>query len=123
MVVVGSHYGGDERVISLTHTSRILLVVLALPFLMQLLFGYTPGARPPSGIPLLDADPFDMLVLTACGIAGFVAARLARLHAAATPAPMLFSAGLPLTRVTDPTPPTPLLNPPQLLVGTPTSPP
>src|SRR3546814_5702401 len=45
MVVVGSQFGGDERIISLTHTSRILLVVLALPFLMQILFGYTPGPR------------------------------------------------------------------------------
>src|SRR3546814_2462493 len=63
MVVVGSQFGGDERIISLTHTSRILLVVLALPFLMQILFGYTPGPRAAAGIPLVDANAFDMLVL------------------------------------------------------------
>src|SRR3546814_824891 len=85
---------------------------------MQLLFGYTPGARPPSGIPLLDADPFDMLVLTACGIAGFVAARLARLPAAAIHGPMLFSAGLHMTGVTDAKPPTELVNAAQVVVGT-----
>src|SRR3546814_11199671 len=77
---------------------------------MQLLFGYTPGARPPSGIPLLDADPFDMLVLTACGIAGFVAARLARLPAAAIPGPMLFSAVLHIYGVTDAQPTPELVN-------------
>src|SRR3546814_18844186 len=86
---------------------------------MQLLFGYTPGARPPSGIPLLDADPFDMLVLTACGIAGFVAARLARLPAAAIPGPMLFSAGLPMTGVTAAKPPPDLVNPAPVVVGPP----
>ena len=34
MVTVGAQNGGDERVISLTHTSRILLVVMSLPFPM-----------------------------------------------------------------------------------------
>src|SRR3546814_12649259 len=84
---------------------------------MQLLFGYTPGARPPSGIPLLDADPFDMLVLTACGIAGFVAARLARLPAAAILGPMLFSAGPHMTGVTHDKPPPALVTAPQVVVG------
>jgi membrane AbrB-like protein len=118
MVVVGSQYGGDERIISLTHTSRILLVVLALPFLMQLIFGYTPGPRPAAGIPLVDANPFDMLVLTFCGIAGFVLARLARLPAAAILGPMLFSAAFHMTSVTDARPPVELVNAAQVVVGT-----
>jgi membrane AbrB-like protein len=118
MVVVGSQYGGDERVISLTHTSRILLVVLALPFLMQLIFGYTPGPRPAAGIPLVDANPFDMLVLTFCGLAGFILARLARLPAAAILGPMLFSAAFHMTGVTEAKPPVELVNAAQVVVGT-----
>src|SRR3546814_9734292 len=78
MVVVGSQFGGDERIISLTHTSRILLVVLALPVLMQILFGYTPGPRAAAGIPLVDANAFDMRVRALCGIAGLFRARPAR---------------------------------------------
>src|SRR3546814_2612104 len=85
---------------------------------MQLRVGYAPGARPPSGIPLLDADPCDRLVRTACGIAGFVAARLARVPAAAILGPMLFSAGLHMTGVTDAKPPTELVNAAQVVVGT-----
>ena len=118
MVVVGSQFGGDERVISLTHTSRILLVVLALPFLMQILFGYTPGPRPAAGIPLVEANGFDMLVLTFCGIAGFVLARLARLPAAAILGPMLFSAALHMSGVTDAKPPVELVAAAQVVVGT-----
>jgi hypothetical protein len=118
MVIVGSQFGGDERVISLTHTSRILLVVLALPFLMQILFGYTPGPRPAAGIPLADANAFDMLVLTFCGIAGFILARLARLPAAAILGPMLFSAALHMSGVTDAKPPVELVAAAQVVVGT-----
>lgn len=118
MVLVGSHYGGDERVISLTHTSRILLVVLALPFLMQIIFGYTPGPRPAAGAPLIETNAFDMLVLTFCGVAGFIAARLARLPAAAVLGPMLFSAALHMTGVTDAKPPVELIAAAQVVVGT-----
>ncbi|GAB4391253.1 MAG: AbrB family transcriptional regulator [Kiloniellaceae bacterium] len=118
MVTVGAANGGDERIISLTHTSRILLVVLALPFLMQVIFGYTPGPRPSGGIPLADAELFDMLVLTFCGVAGFVLARLARLPAAPILGPMLFSAVFHLSGFTEAKPPTELVAAAQVVVGT-----
>lgn len=117
MVLVGAENGGDERIISLTHTSRILLVVLALPVLLQVIFGYTPGPRPSGGIPLVDAEPFDMLVLTFCGVAGFVGAKLVRLPAAAILGPMLLSAAFHLTSLTDAKPPTELVAAAQVVVG------
>jgi uncharacterized protein len=118
MVVVGGQFGGDERIISLTHTSRILLVVLTLPFLMQLIFGYTPGPRPAGGIPLADSTAMDILVLTFCGVAGFVLAKLVRLPAAAILGPMLLSAALHLGGVTDAKPPMELVAAAQVVVGT-----
>ncbi|MEQ8326939.1 MAG: AbrB family transcriptional regulator [Parvibaculum sp.] len=118
MVLVGAQNGGDERIISLTHTSRILLVILALPFLMQLIFGYTPGPRVNGGVPLIEAQPFDMLVLTFCGIAGFILARLARLPAAAILGPMIFSAAFHLSGLTEAKPPTELVAAAQVVVGT-----
>jgi uncharacterized protein len=118
MVIVGAANGGDERIISLTHTSRILLVVLTLPFLMQLIFGYTPGPRPSGGIPLAEAQPFDMLVLTFCGVAGFFLAKLARLPAAAILGPMIFSAAFHLAGLTEAKPPTELVAAAQVVVGT-----
>jgi len=117
MVLVGAQAGGDERIISLTHTLRILLVVLALPFLMQMIFGYTPGPRPAAGIPLADAKAFDMLVLTFCGIAGFVLAKLARLPAAAILGPMIFSAAFHMSGLTQAKPPTELVAAAQVVVG------
>ncbi|MEO3429237.1 AbrB family transcriptional regulator [Pelagibius sp. CAU 1746] len=118
MVLAGAQNGGDERVISLTHTSRILLVVLALPFLMQITFGYTPGPRTSAGIPLVDAQLFDMLVLTFCGVAGFMLARLARLPAAAVLGPMFLSAAFHMSGLTEAKPPTELVAAAQVVVGT-----
>ena len=50
MIMVGSAMGGDDRSIALTHASRILLVVLIIPFWFRLVEGYQPspgaGARP-----------------------------------------------------------------------------
>jgi membrane AbrB-like protein len=117
MVVIGGQNGGDERIISLTHTLRIMLVVMALPLLLQLIFGYTPGPRPSGGIPLVDSQPFDMLVLTFCGIAGFTIARLARLPAASILGPMVFSAAFHLSGLTDAKPPTEFVAAAQVVVG------
>ena len=118
MVLAGTQAGGDERIISLTHTSRILLVVLALPFLRQVIFGYTPGPRPAGGVPFTEVNAFDMLVLTACGVAGFLLARLARLPAAAILGPMFVSAAVHLSGLTEAKPPTELVAAAQVVVGT-----
>ncbi|MCH8332384.1 AbrB family transcriptional regulator, partial [Candidatus Sumerlaeota bacterium] len=62
MTLVGAEMGGDGRVISLTHATRVLLVVLALPFAFQLLIGYDPASRPAAGLPLDLIDvPFKTL--------------------------------------------------------------
>ncbi len=118
MVIIGGANGGDERIISLTHTSRILLVVLALPFVMQWVFGHTPGPRPAGGIPLAEAEAGDMIVLTLCGVVGFFAARLVRLPAAAILGPMIVSAAVHLVGWSDAKPPTELVAAAQVVVGT-----
>ena len=51
MILVGGAMGGDARIISLTHASRILLVVTTLPIAFQLLLGYEPAARRRGGRP------------------------------------------------------------------------
>lgn len=45
MVTLGAERGGDERMISLIHAARIFLVVLCLPFPIQLVTG-TRSAEP-----------------------------------------------------------------------------
>ena len=118
MILVGTAMGGDSRIISLTHASRILLVVMALPFAFQFLAGYEPGARPPMGLPLLALPPKDLAVLAVCGVIGFVLARRFRIPAAALVGPMLLSAGVHLAGWTAAKPPLELIALAQVVVGT-----
>ena len=118
MILVGGALGGDARVISLVHSSRLLLVVLTLPFAFQLLAGYEPGARPPAGPGLGDIPAADLAVLAACGLAGFLGARALRLPAAAVVGPMVLSAGVHLAGWTAARPPVELVAAAQVVVGT-----
>jgi membrane AbrB-like protein len=117
MVLVGGALGGDPRVISLSHASRLLLVVLALPFAFQLLAGYQPAARPAAGLPLLEVAPGDLALLAVCALVGFTAARALRLPAAALIGPMVLSAAVHLAGWTAAKPPLELVAAAQVVVG------
>ena len=43
MVVMGGEMGGDERSIALTHSIRVMLTVLVIPFWFRFFHGYEPG--------------------------------------------------------------------------------
>jgi len=118
MILVGTAMGGDARVISLMHASRILLVVGTLPFAFQLLLGYDPANRPPVGAPLAAVAWPDLGILALCGLVGMVAARLARLPAAFLVGPMLLSAAVHLKGWTAAAPPAELVAAAQVVIGT-----
>ncbi len=77
MILVGGAMGGDDRSIALTHASRILLVVLIIPFWFRLVEGYVPAPGGVVGIfpafPDTPATPLSNLAISA--VAGFLAAR------------------------------------------------
>ncbi|MFQ6018624.1 MAG: AbrB family transcriptional regulator [Kiloniellaceae bacterium] len=117
MILAGSELGGDGRIISLTHASRVLLVVLALPFAVQALVGYEPGARPGAGMPLAEMGLADLGLLTACGIAGLFGARALKIPAAPLVGPMILSAAVHLAGWTAAKPPLELVAAAQVVVG------
>jgi membrane AbrB-like protein len=117
MILVGSALGGDGRIISLVHSSRLLLVVFSLPVAFQLLVGYEPGSRPPAGPSLADIPGADLAILAGCGLAGFLGARALRLPAAAVVGPMVLSAAVHLAGWTAAKPPVELVAAAQVVVG------
>jgi membrane AbrB-like protein len=117
MFLIGSAMGGDGRIISLIHASRILLVVLTLPFAFQLLLGYQPATRPAAGLPIAEVPVEDLLLLAGCGLVGFFTARLLRIPAAGIVGPMVLSAGVHLAGLTKAAPPLELIAAAQLVVG------
>ena len=117
MTVVGGEMGGDSRRISLTHAWRILTVIMTLPFMFQLWLAYDPATRPTVGLPITEVPLEDMALLTACAVAGFLAAKALRIPAAAIVGPMILSAVVHLAGWTTANPPQELIAIAQVVVG------
>ena len=118
MYLVGSAMGGDGRVISLIHASRIMLVVFSLPFAFQLLLNYQPAGRPPVGPGQTELALLDLAILAGCGLFGFLGARLLKLPAAAVLGPMVLSGVVHLAGITEAKPPALLIALAQVVIGT-----
>lgn len=117
MIMMGSAMGGDERVISLTHGARILLVVLTVPLFFRYFLGYEPPPRGVTGLSILEMPLYDLALLGLCAVVGAVAAKLARLPAALLVGPMLCSAAIHLAGLTAHGPPYELVTIAQIVIG------
>lgn len=119
MILVGNAMGGDDRTIALTHASRILIVVLIIPFWFRLVEGYVPpaGGVGAAFAPVLSIPLKDLAILAFCGLAGFFGARALGLPAAALTGPMALSAAAHLTGLTASRPPSELIVAAQVVVG------
>ncbi len=117
MVIVGGEMGGDERTISLIHGSRVLLVVLVIPFGFVLMGDYDRAARPPLGDSFASMGAADLAVLAGAGVLGAVGARALRIPAAFITGPMALSAVVHLTGLTASKPPSELVALAQMVIG------
>lgn len=118
MVLVGTEMGGDGRVISLIHATRIMLVVLSIPFAFTLGGGLDLGNRPAIGPALAELPAYDYVILGCSGLIGYVVARWLRVPAAAVVGPMIISALVHLAGVTAAKPPAEIVACAQVAVGT-----
>ena len=116
MAIIGSSLGGDERRIALTHSIRILLTVLVIPFYFKFFEGYVPGGLQSLGS-FVDIKIRDGLVLAVCTL-GFPLFKLLKLPSAQILGPMSLSAAAHITGLTDARPPVELVNLAQLVIGT-----
>ena len=116
MAIIGSSLGGDERRIALTHSIRILLTVLVIPFYFKFFEGYVPGGLQSLGS-FVDIKIRDGLLLAACTL-GFPLFKLLKLPSAQILGPMSLSAVAHITGLTDARPPVELVNLAQLVIGT-----
>ncbi|MFP6742165.1 MAG: AbrB family transcriptional regulator, partial [Alphaproteobacteria bacterium] len=104
MVLIGGASGGDDRTIALTHASRILLVVMVIPFWFRLVEGYEPSPSS-AGAPFATIALADLGVMALCGVVGFLVARLVKVPAPALIGPMILSAAAHLTGIAASRPP------------------
>jgi uncharacterized protein len=116
MVLVGGAMGGDDRVISLTHASRIMLVVFTIP-LWYRLSGAVPAVSQATGVGLLDLPLREVAILGACAVAGALGARALRIPASFLVGPMVLSAIVHVSGITTSKPPDALVAFAQIAIG------
>jgi hypothetical protein len=116
MILAGGALGGDERRISMSHATRILIAIFVLSFGYRWFGGYTPAG---AGAVAVDAAIgwLDWLLLAGCGVAGFGIAKALRIPAHALVGPMVLSAIVHATGITHSRPPVWLVAAAQVVVG------
>lgn len=118
MVIVGKAMGGDDRIIALTHASRILIVVMVIPFMFRMFGGYhpQPGMLPPgSGF---DLPPHEWAFMAGCAVIGPIIAMRLKLPAAPLLGAMVLSMAVHLTGLSKSAPPSMLIAAAQVVLGT-----
>lgn len=117
MTLIGGAMGGDTRTIALVHALRIVVIVFAVAFGFRLLAGYVPEQRAAQYVAFAAVPPIDFLILLACAVLGAVIAPWLRLPAAPLLGPMILSAAVHLTGLTETPPPSVLVAAAQVVVG------
>jgi len=116
MVSMGMSMGGDERLIGLTHSVRIMLTVLIIPFWFRFFAGYVPGDVPDIGS-IGNVSGMDLLILGSCAL-GYPLAKALRFPAASMMGPLLLSAAVHMAGFTAAKPPSEIVNLAQVVIGT-----
>ncbi len=115
MILAGGAMGGDERRISMSHATRILIAIFVLSFGYRWFGDYAPtdpGATPDNAMNWLD-----WMLLTGCGVVGLLVARTLRIPAYALVGPMMLSAIVHAIGITHSRPPIWLVAAAQVVVG------
>jgi uncharacterized protein len=118
MTLIGREMGGDDRVIALTHASRILLVVMTIPIMFRIFAGYeSPPGLLPRG-PGFDLPLKEWLILGGCATVGPFIARRLKLPAAFLLGPLALSATAHIAGWSSASPPAGLVAAAQVVLGT-----
>ena len=117
MTLLAQENGGDDRVVALVHTARVMLIVLTIPFWFRMVEGYDAARRTAEDLSLVDAPLAEMAILALIGYAGAVGARIVRLPATYLIGPMVASAIAHLLGWTTFRPPAELVTLAQVVVG------
>jgi membrane AbrB-like protein len=90
MLAFGEEAGGDVRALSLIHATRVMVVVVALPFILQGYWG--ADLTNPPGAAASTIDPSQMLLMVFCGIAGWQGAKALVMFGASILGPLILAA-------------------------------
>lgn len=115
MLVFGEEAGGNVRALSLIHATRIMVIVVALPFLLK--WVWEADLSSPPGAPA-STIAFDQLgLMLFCGLAGWQIAKRVGIFGATILGPLLLAAALALTGILHHRPPAEAIWAAQFFIG------
>ncbi|MEN8742592.1 MAG: AbrB family transcriptional regulator [Phaeobacter gallaeciensis] len=115
MLVFGEEAGGDVRALSLIHATRVMVIVVALPFLLTWVWEADLGNPP--GAPAASIAPLQLGLMVFCGLAGWQIAKRVGMFGATILGPLLMAAALSLTGVLQHRPPAEAIWAAQFFIG------
>ena len=116
MILLGEEAGGNARRLSLIHATRVLVIVIALPFLLRGIWEADLTALP--GDPLADLPVPELAVMVACALAGWALAARVGLFGASILGPLILTAAVTLAGGLHHRPPAEAIWAAQFFIGT-----
>lgn len=115
MVIFGTEAGANPRVLSLVHSTRVLIIVTLAPFILSHFYGV--GLSNPIGAPVKDLPPHELLIMVAAAWIGWKGGERIKLFGASILGPMIVTAILSLTDVIHARPPAEAILAAQFFIG------
>lgn len=115
MLAFGEEAGGDVRALSLIHATRVMVIVVVLPFILQGYWG--ADLSNPPGAAAATIAPSQLLLMVFCGIAGWQGAKAVGMFGASILGPLILAAILSLLGVLQHRPPAEAIFMAQFFIG------
>jgi membrane AbrB-like protein len=115
MLVFGEEAGGDVRALSLIHATRVMVIVVALPFILKGYWGV--DLSNPPGVPASTLPVSQLVIMAVAGLAGWQIAKAVGLFGASILGPMILAGILALTGVLNFRPPAEAIWAAQFYIG------
>jgi|TARA_B110000259_G_scaffold186985_1_gene239717 membrane AbrB-like protein len=115
MLILGEEAGGNVRTLSLIHATRILVIVVMLPFLLT--WVWDADLTNPPGATAANIAPDQLVLMVFCGIVGWQLAKRARMFGATILGPLILAAMLALAGVLEHRPPVEAIWAAQFFIG------
>ncbi len=117
MALVGDSFGGDIRLITLVHATRVAVVVTVVPFFFRIFYGLDAPPLPADGSGLFAIPLNESLVLILCAVIGIPVAKMLRFPAPAFIGPLILSIIVHMSELSRATPPFALIAVAQVVLG------
>ncbi len=115
MLLFGEEAGGDVRALSLIHATRVMVIVVALPFILKGYWGV--DLSNPPGVPATTLPLSQLALMVFAGLAGWQIAKAVGLFGASILGPMILAAILALTGILQHRPPAEAIWAAQFFIG------